>query len=61
MIHYIGEEDNLCVGEPDEQDRSFDAVRVKYINLDSTKCIIFTKLESSMSQRQTCLVYKINT
>ena len=53
VIHDIGEEDDLCVGEPDKQDRSSDVVRVKYINLDSIKSVIFTKLESSTSKRQT--------
>ena len=32
--------------------------RVKYINLDSVKFVIFTKLESSMSQRQTKVTHK---
>ena len=51
MIHDIGQGDNLCVSELDEQDRSFDAVNIKCISLDSVKSIIFTKLESSISQR----------
>ena len=34
-------------------------LRVKYINLDSVKSVIFTKLESSISQRQTKITYKI--
>ena len=48
------------MSEPDEQDRRFDVVWVKYFNLDSIKSVIFTTLESSMSQRQTCIVYKID-
>ena len=51
MIHDAGQEDDLHV--------SFYVVRVKYINLDSVKSLIFTKLESSMSQIQTCKVYRI--
>ena len=43
------------------QYRSFDVVRVKYINLDSVKSVIFYKLESSISQKQTCIAYRINT
>ena len=35
MIHDIGQDDDLHLVEPDEQDRSFDVVRVKYINLDN--------------------------
>ena len=31
MIHDMGQEDHLHVSEPDEQDRSFDVVRVKKI------------------------------
>ena len=41
--------------------QSFDAVRVKYINLDSVKSDIFTKLESSMTQRWTHIVHKVDT
>ena len=51
----IGQEGNLCIVEPEEQDRGFDVVGVKYINLDSIKFVIFTKLDSSMGQRQTCI------
>ena len=47
--------------EPEEQDRSFDVVRGKNINLGSVKSIIFTKLESSMSQRRAYIVYKVDT
>ena len=36
-------------------------VRIKCINLYSIKSVIFTKLESSKSQGQTCIVYKIDT
>ena len=38
---------------PEGQERSFDVLRVNYINLDSIKSIIFTVLESGMSQRKT--------
>ena len=41
IIHDVGQEDDLHIGEPDEQDRSFDSVRVKYINLDSIKSYIY--------------------
>ena len=33
------------VVESEEQERSFDTVRVKYINLDSVKFVVYTKLE----------------
>ena len=35
MIHNTGQEDHFCVTKPDELDRSFDVVRVKYIKLDN--------------------------
>ena len=44
-IHDIVQDDALHAAEQDKQERSFDAVRVKYINLDSIKSILFTKLE----------------
>ena len=36
----------------EQQDRSFDVVRVKYIKPDSVKTGMFTKLEASISQRR---------
>ena len=56
MTYYIGQEDYLHVGIPHEEDRSFDAVRVKYINLNGIKSAIFTKPESITYQRQTHIV-----
>ena len=49
MIHGVGHEDDLHVSEPDKQDKRFDAVRIKYINLDSVKSMLSTKLEFSRS------------
>ena len=43
----------------DQQDQSFDAVRMRYENLDSIKLVLFIKLESSISQRQTNIIYEI--
>ena len=59
--HDIGQDSNLHAGEPGEQDRNFDVVRVKYINIHSIKFIIFTKLGSSASQIWTLIVYKVDT
>ena len=50
-IHDVDQEDIYHVDEQDGQDRSFDVVRVDYINLDSVKSVIFIKVESSTSQR----------
>ena len=46
---------------PEDKDHSFDVVRVKYINLDSIKPVLFTKLESSTSQRLTKMTHKIDS
>ena len=46
--------------EEEGQERHFDAVRVKYIYLDSVKSVIFTKLESNMSERRTQITNKID-
>ena len=51
IIHSTGQENSMHVSEPDEQDGNFGVVRVKYINLNGIRSVIFTKLESSMSQR----------
>ena len=37
------QDDNLHVEDSGEQDKSFDDIMVKYINLDSVKLTIFTK------------------
>ena len=52
MMHVIGLEDDLHVGYLDQQDRNFNAVSIKYINLDSVKSTVFTTLESSTSQHE---------
>ena len=58
-IHAIGQKGNVCVVKPEEQNRIFDVVRVKHINLHNIKSAIITKLECSTSQTHT--VYKIDT
>ena len=40
----ISQKDDSCTVGPEEQDRSFDTVRVKYIILHSVKSVIFTKI-----------------
>ena len=60
MIHDIGQEEDLHVSKPDEHDRNFDVVRASCNNLDSIMSVILTELESSMSQRQIDIVYKID-
>ena len=50
-FHDFGQKDGLHTREPSEQDQSFDLVRVKYINLDTVKGMIFTKIESTKNQR----------
>ena len=39
-MHEIGQEGYLHVVGPEEENRSFNIVRVKYINLDSVKSVI---------------------
>ena len=41
------------------QDQSFDVIRIRYINLDSIKLILFSKLESSPGQKQTKITYRL--
>ena len=45
----------------DHQVRSFDSVRIQYLNFDSVISVIFTKLESSTSQRRACIRNKIDS
>ena len=46
---------------PKDQQHSFDMLMVRYINLNSVKSLLFTKSESSTSQRCTKITYKINS
>ena len=50
-MHAIAQDDSLYTDKQDKQDRNFVAVRIKYIQLDSIKSVMFTKLKSSASQR----------
>ena len=59
-VHKVHWGDDSCKVGPDEQDGSYNVVRVKDINLNSLTSIIFTRLESSMSKRQVHIVYKID-
>ena len=59
-VHDISQEDESHTMEEEGQERHFDAVRVKYIYLDSVKSVIFTKLESNMSKRRTQITNKID-
>ena len=61
IIHTIDQSDCMHVDEQENQDRYFDVVRVKYINLDNVKSLIFTKLIYNTSQICTHIVYKVNT
>ena len=45
----------------EEHNQSLDTVRVKHINLDSIKSVLFTKIESSTNQRWTIVTYKIDS
>ena len=59
LIQDIGQEVDLHAEEPSKQEGNFGVLRVKYINHDSVKSIIFTKLESSTSQKLTLMPLKI--
>ena len=58
-IHDIRQDGESQPVEQDQHDRSFDAV--KYLNYDSIKSIIFTKLESSTSQERVHITYKMDS
>ena len=60
MLDEVHQGSKTSLETPEEHDQSFDAVRVKYINLDCIKSVLLTKLESSTSQRQTKVTYKID-
>ena len=45
----------------DQQDRSFDMVKIKYLRSDGIKSGIFTKLTSRTTQRRPHVTYKIDS
>ena len=54
------QEGETSLGVLEDKNWRFDIVRVNYLNLDSIKSVLFTKLESSTSQRQNKMTYKID-
>ena len=61
VFHEIRQEDESHPVGQEGQDRSFDMETVKYVNLDSMKLVIFTKLESSIIQRRIQITYRIDS
>ena len=61
VLNEVHQEDETSLGMPEEHNQSFDAERVKYINFNSAKSILFAKLESRASQRQTKVTYEIDS
>ena len=59
-IHNVRQDHEPPSMKRDHQDKSFDLVKIKYLNLDNLKSVIFTKLESSTSQRRVYITYKID-
>ena len=45
----------------EQQDKSFNSVKIKYLNFDNVKFVIFTKLELNTSQSRGCIAYKIDS
>ena len=61
MLNEGHQEGEMSPGILEDHDQSFAMVRVKYINLYSTKSVLFTKVESSTIQRQTKITYQIES
>ena len=51
MLKEVHQKGETSLVMQEEHDQSFDAARIKYINLNSIKSVLFTKLESSTGQR----------
>ena len=61
MLNEMHQEDKTRPRMPEEHSQSFDVAMVKYINPNSITLVLFTKLESSKSQRWTKITYKIDS
>ena len=44
----------------ENNDRNFELKNITYLNFDNLKLVIFTTLESSISQNRACIMYKID-
>ena len=60
-IHDIKQDNEPWPVEQDQHDRSFDSVKIKHLNFDKVKSIIFTKLESDTLSKRASITYKIDS
>ena len=61
MLNEVHLEDETSMGMWEEHNHSFDTERIKYVSFNSIKSVFFTKLEPSISQRQTKITFKIDS
>ena len=59
--HEVQQEEGPYIWEQTDNIRNFDLVNIRYLNFESVRSVIFTKLESSTSQQRNQITYKINT
>ena len=59
-VHEDQQDEEPYPQEWEQNDRSFDSVNIKYHNFDNVKSVIFTKLESSTSQKRVHIKCKID-
>ena len=53
LLNEVCQEDETNLRMSEDHDPSFDTIKIKYVTLNSIISVLFTKLESSTSQRQT--------
>ena len=61
LIHNVSKDDKSQPMKGDQQHRSFDSVKIKYLNYDNIKYVILTKLESCTSQRKVHITCKVDS
>ena len=61
-MHDTHKEEELTMPVPSqiENDKNFDSVSMETLTFHSVKSVIFTRLQSSTSQKRTKIVYKVD-
>ena len=60
-VHKVQQDEEPCTVEWENNNRSFNLVNIRYLNFDNINLVIFTKLESSISQKRVHMTYNIDS
>ena len=58
-MHDVMQDEDPTPMDQEQHDRSFDFIKIKYLNFDYVKSVIFTKLVFGIQLAQDCCLLKI--